>query len=195
MFPVLVDDHAADTRFTHHAADAPDIACNQRCQAFGGFVKNQHIGVGHECPANGEHLLLAATELLAAVAQAFFQSWEGVEHPVISPVALAARACSGCHFEVFSHAQVAKDTPTLGHVGNAHACRFVGRATRHGPACNVHRAAAWLDQAHDAFEQRAFAHAVTPHQANGFAAPDREVDTAQDVTGTVVGVEIFRVDH
>jgi len=68
VFPVLVHDHAADAGFADQAADAPDFAGNQRGQAFGGFVQDQHVGVGHQRAAYGQHLLLAARQLLAAVA-------------------------------------------------------------------------------------------------------------------------------
>jgi predicted lipoprotein len=49
-------------------------------------------------------------------------------------------------------------------------------------------AAARLDQAHEALEQRALAHAVAPHQADRLAARDLEIDAAQDVAGAVVAV-------
>jgi hypothetical protein len=49
------------------AADAPDLARDQRRQAFRGFVEDEHVGVGHQRAADGEHLLLAAGQLLAAV--------------------------------------------------------------------------------------------------------------------------------
>ena len=74
MLPVFVHDDAADTGLTHQLTDAPDLPRNQGCQALGSFIQNQHVRVGHEGTANGEHLLLTATELLTAMAQSFLEA-------------------------------------------------------------------------------------------------------------------------
>lgn len=58
MFPIFVHNDRADAAVLDDAANAPDLASNQWCQAFGGFVEDKHIGVGHQCATNGEHLLL-----------------------------------------------------------------------------------------------------------------------------------------
>jgi hypothetical protein len=47
------------------------------------------IGVGHQCAADGEHLLFAAGELLSTVPQAFFQARKSFQYTVVSPFALA----------------------------------------------------------------------------------------------------------
>jgi hypothetical protein len=110
------------------------------------------------------------TELLAAVPQALFQAREGLQHALVGPVALAARAGAGGHFQVLDHAQVAEDAAALGHVGHAELGDLVRRAPGHGLPITSTPPRAGLDQAHDGFQQRALAHAVAAHQADGFAA-------------------------
>lgn len=98
MLKVFIYDNAADPGLTNQGAYPPDPAGNLRCQAFGGFVEDQHFGVGYKRAADRQHLLFTAAELLPPVIQAFFQSWKGVEHAVIWSVALAACSCTRCHF-------------------------------------------------------------------------------------------------
>ena len=98
MLPVFVNNHAADTGVPHQPADAPDVPGDQRRQAFSGFVQNQDIRIGHQRPANGEHLLLAAAQLLAAVPYPFLQSWKGVQDAVMGSVALTLDARALYHF-------------------------------------------------------------------------------------------------
>jgi predicted nucleotidyltransferase len=43
--------------------------------------------------------------------------------------------------------------------------------------------------AEQAADQRALAHAVAPEQADGFAAPDLQVDAVKDMAGAVPGVD------
>ena len=194
MFPVFVHNHAADSRFSHQLANPPDLAGNQWGQAFGGFVEDQHIRVGHQGPAYGEHLLLAARQLLAAVAQAFLQARKGLQHPLVCPIALTPGPGTGCHFEVLDHAEVAEDATSLRHISNAEPGNFVGSAAQHGFADDVDAARTRRDQPHDAFEKGAFAHAVAAHETDGFTARHRKIDTTQDVAGTIVGVQVFGID-
>ena len=195
MFPVLVDDDGADAALFDEAADAPDVAGDQRSQPFGGFVEDEHVGVGHERPADGEHLLLAARQLLAAVAQAFFEAREGLEHTLVGPVALALGAGARCHLQVFHHAQVAENATALGHVGDAQLRHFKRGAAIHALALDVHRARARRHDAHEGFEQGAFAHAVAAHEANRLASADRKVHATQDVARAVIGVQVLGLDQ
>ena len=88
------------------------------------------------------------------------------------------------------HAQVAKNAPPLRHIGNTQLGDLVRRPAGHGLTLDVHRTGAGAHQAHDALEQGAFAHAVAPHEANGFPAGDLEVNATQDVAGAVEGVDL-----
>jgi hypothetical protein len=82
--------------------DAPDLHGDQRREAFGGFVEDQQIGVGHQRAADGEHLLLAARQLPAAVVDALAQPRKGFHHPLEGPVALAVDAGARRHLTRFS---------------------------------------------------------------------------------------------
>src|SRR6266851_3435283 len=64
---ILVD-HQDGLALALEAPEArPDLLADQRCQAFGGLVEDQELGIGHQRAADRQHLLLAAGELVAAV--------------------------------------------------------------------------------------------------------------------------------
>src|SRR5690606_41947744 len=69
----------------------------------------------HERTADGEHLLCAAAELLAAVVQSLGQTRKGVEDALVGPVALTPGSGAGRHHQVLAHAQVAEDARSEGH--------------------------------------------------------------------------------
>ena len=54
----------------HQAHGVPDLRPDERREAFGRLVEDQHARVGQQRARDREHLLLAAGELVAAIAQA-----------------------------------------------------------------------------------------------------------------------------
>src|SRR5688572_4080738 len=73
---VLVDDEHGLSRGAQALEALPDLLAHQRRQALGRFVKDQQMRVRHEGPADGEHLLLAAGELVTHVLRARTQRRE-----------------------------------------------------------------------------------------------------------------------
>ena len=71
---------------------APDLGDDERRQPFGRLVEDQQQRIGQQRAADREHLLLAARELLAAVAEPLGQAREGGEHALERPVARAVGA-------------------------------------------------------------------------------------------------------
>src|SRR5215472_1759788 len=58
---VLLDQkHGQLPLFAQPADDAENLLDQQRRQAERGLVEQDHLGLGHQCPANHQHLLLAA---------------------------------------------------------------------------------------------------------------------------------------
>src|SRR5215831_13146190 len=67
---VLVDDQNGLTgRFEPREA-IPDFSADERCQSLGRLIEDQQPGIGHERPADRQHLLLAARELVGHVGDA-----------------------------------------------------------------------------------------------------------------------------
>ena len=72
---------------------------------------------------------------------------------------------------------------------------FKNIAAIHALAFDVHMTRLGCDNAHDGFEECAFAHAIAAHQANGFAAIDFEIYAAQNVAGPVVTVQALHLNQ
>src|SRR6267143_4949646 len=64
---VLVDDEDSQARGLQAFDRAVDLDANERRQALGGLVEDEHARIGHQGAPDGEHLLLAARELAAEV--------------------------------------------------------------------------------------------------------------------------------
>src|SRR6185503_15597814 len=86
---VLVDDEDRETLALELSDRAVDLGADQRREAFCRFVQDEEARVGHQCPGNREHLLLAARELIAVVAPPRFEVRKELEHPLERPVAFA----------------------------------------------------------------------------------------------------------
>jgi hypothetical protein len=117
--PVAVDDQRGDAGGADRGDHAPDLGDDQRCQAFGGFVQDHQPRVGHQRAADGEHLLLAAGQLLAAMLQPLRQARERGQHALVGPVALAVRTRPCSHHQVLAHQKVGEDAAALRHVADA----------------------------------------------------------------------------
>ena len=116
---VAIDDQRADAAGTNLSDDAPDLGDDQRRESFGGFVEDQQPRVGHQRAADGQHLLLAARQLLPAMAEPLGQPRERLHHAIESPVALAVDAGALAHHQVLAHRKVREDAAALGHVADA----------------------------------------------------------------------------
>ena len=139
--------------------------------------------------ADGEHLLLAAGELGAAVVDALAQPREGRHDALEVPFLAAIHAGARGHDQVLAHRQVGEDAAPFRHVGDAGAGDGVRRGLRHVAATHLDAALAWPHQAEHGFQQRGLAHAVAAHQADGLAAMHGEVDAMQDVADAVEAVQ------
>ena len=95
------------------ARQAKISARDQRRQALGGLVEDQQRRVGHQRPADRQHLLLAAGELAAAVAAALGQAREQAVDAVEGPARRAA-AGGGGGDEVLLDAEGREHLPPLG---------------------------------------------------------------------------------
>ena len=99
---------------------APDLVAHDGRQAFGRLVEDEQARVGQQRAADGQHLLLAARELVAAVGPAAAQGAgtararaRAVQRRWPSAPARSAIA------RVLRHAQAGEDAPALRHVGDA----------------------------------------------------------------------------
>jgi hypothetical protein len=73
----------------------PDLLADQRCQPLGRLVEDQELGIGHQRPADRQHLLFAARELVAHVALALGEPRKKAEGALEGPGIAARRAVRG----------------------------------------------------------------------------------------------------
>ena len=106
---------------------APDLVADQRRQAFGRFVEDEQPRVGHQRPADRQHLLLAAGEQVrhdaGALGEPRKQRKDFVERPRIG----GGGAVSGGGDQVFARGEIGKNLAAFGHQADAELGDAVGR--------------------------------------------------------------------
>src|SRR5205823_10797773 len=104
----------------HRLEDAPR---QNRRQPERWFVEHEHLGVGHHCPADGKHLLLASRQRPRQLHTPFGQPGKEVEHrgfPLLDELMLRADEVAA-EREVLFHREDVEDSPALRDVADAHA--------------------------------------------------------------------------
>src|SRR5258708_1193076 len=97
---VLVDHQDRLAGRLQRGEASPDLLAHQRREPLGRLVEDEEVRIGHERPADGEHLLLAARELVAEVFHALRHPWTEPHPlaylpPAVTPYtpAVCGRAC------------------------------------------------------------------------------------------------------
>src|SRR5450830_615868 len=141
--------------------------------------------IGHQRPADGEHLLFAAGELRAAVSAALFQTRELLidffQRPGIV-AAVAARSKSG---QVFFDTEIFENLPAFRNDGNTAPRDVVGALRMNRLTTERHLAAGRTVQSENGAQRRSLAHAVAAEQRDDFAFIDAHVDAEQHLAGTI----------
>ena len=107
--------------------DGEDLLHQQRGKAHGGLIHQHDLGVRHEGPAGGQHLLLAAGQRARQLAVALFQPGEVVIDlfQVLRDLFLVLDDVSA-HAEVLLHSHAGKHMAALRHMGKAQTDDGVG---------------------------------------------------------------------
>src|SRR6266851_1522530 len=163
----------------------PDLLADQRRQALGRLVEDQQLGIGHQRPADRQHLLLAAGELVAHVALALGEPRKKSEGALEGPGIAARRAVRRRRHKVLAHREIGEDLATLGHQPQAKAGDAEGRQMVDPGALELHDAALRRQQAHDGIHGRGLAHAVPSHQGHHFSGIDGELHAEQGLARAV----------
>ncbi len=185
----LVDHDRGDARFAHEAHDAPDLVADDGCEPLRGFIEDEEARVRQQGTADGQHLLLAAGQLVAAVLDALGKARKDLDHTIEGPAACVVRAVAGGDLQVFLHAQRREDAAPLRHVGDA--ALGNGARARAGDVAAVEQDSPGPGphEAHERADERRLAHAVAAHQTDRFAGQDAEGEPAQDMALAVERVE------
>ena len=173
----------------------PDLVADQRRQPLGRLVEDQQLGVGHQRPADRQHLLLAAGELVAHVALALGQARKEAEGALERPGIAARGAVGGRRQKVLAHREVGEDLAALGHQAEAEAGDAEGGQVIDPVALELDDAAARRQQAHDGIHGRRLAHAVAAHQGHHLAGIDGELHAEQRLARAVEGRQLADPQH
>src|SRR5258708_4346970 len=158
---VLVDDKDGKS-FRFQLRDrAVYLRPNERREAFGGLVEDQQARIGHQRAPDGEHLLLAAGELVAVVAMAGLELREERLHAPERPRA----APPGGGDEVFADGGGGEDLAAFGHQADARLRDAVGGQAADPLAIKGDHTRLRRGDADDRFDGRGLAHAVAAEQA------------------------------
>ncbi len=159
---------------------------HERRQAERRLVAEQQPGPGHERPADGEHLLLAARERARELAAPLAEHREAIIRRLhagreAAPEIAAARQGVAAQLQVVEHGEVAEDPAPLRHQRDPRPEQRLRRLP--GDVAPVDRDAArgGREQPGDRPEQRGLARPVGADQGHQLARADLQGDVAQRV--------------
>src|SRR5262245_61122186 len=138
------------------------------------LVHEEQRGVAHQGTADGEHLLLAARDLVAHVAAPLRDAGEKVVDALQAP-----RAGSRGHCQVFLHRERREDLALLWHVTDAEPRALVGRQLLDRSPAVLDGAGVEAGVADHRSKQGSLADAVAAKQGEGAALRQRERNVLQ----------------
>src|SRR5215467_4076583 len=190
---ILLDDQDGCAAGLEAAEDASELAHRERRQPLGGLVHQENVGIADQCTPAGQHLLLAARELVAPIAQTLAQAGKEIERAREAP----ARAIAGplADLQVLAHRERREDAAALRHQAHPAARDLVGGQMRDVLAAQPNATAPGWREADDRADERGLADAVAAEDRDDLTALDAQGDTLQDVALAVVGVDVLDVKH
>ena len=168
------------------------LAHHQRSKAFGRLVHEEQVGVRHQRPADGEHLLLAAGERIARVRLARREAGEEGEDALQVPAFLPVRAR---HSEILEHRERREDAPALRDEAHPHLDRAERRQAHHVPPLEEHPALARRRESDETADKSRLPHAVAPQDRYHFTPRHCERHALQDVAVAVVAMDVLDREH
>ena len=162
---------------------------DQRREPERRLVEQQEPRPPHQGARDGEHLLLAARQRAAALAEPLGEAREQLEDAgeVAVPGAVAGR--KRAHLQVLEHAHARKDAPALRGLGDVKPGDFVGRQLRNVAAGEFDAALAGARLAEDGHHQGRLAGAVGPDQGDDLALRDVEIDALERDDVAIIGLD------
>ena len=185
LLGILLDDDRTDAAGPGDGAERPQqFLDDDRRQPLGRLVQQQHLGIEGQRPADRQHLLLAAGELVAEIAAALLQPrkhlvdlfdgpWPGLRH--------------GGH--VFLHRQRAEDIALLRHPADPGPRPLVRPHGGDVQPTEREGAAEAAGDADDRIDQGGLAGAVAPEQRQHLAFAQRQRHRGQHHRFAVAGAQ------
>ena len=169
--------------------DVEDLPRDQRREAERRLVEQQEPRPPHQGARDGEHLLLAARQRAAALAEPLGEAWEQFEDAGEVAVPGVGAGRKRAHLQVLQHAHARKDAPAFRGLGDVKPGDFVGRQLRNVAAGEFDAALAGARLAEDGHHQGRLAGAVGPDQGDDLALRDVEIDALERDDVAIIGLD------
>jgi hypothetical protein len=174
---VLLDQQHRHAVLAHAAEDVADLLDQQRGEALGGLVGQQHLGAGAQHACQREHLLLPAGQVGAALLAPVGQHRERLVDTLQRP---AVAADHGREREVLLDVQAGVDAAVVGDVAQARPGTLVRRLAGDVGAVQGDDTVLLAVDAHQGAQQRRLPGAVATHQGRDLSALHLEADVLED---------------
>ncbi len=186
---VLFDKQDGDPGFRKIENDVEDLVDDFRCKAKRRFVQHQQLRFGHQRPADGEHLLLAARHPACHTVAAFLQDREKFEHLVAKGFeAPAAASDMGCN-EIFLDRQPLENLPAFRAMRETHAHDLFRPCAGNILAVELDRSRGCARNTGNRIQQGCLAGTVRPENDDDLALVDFQVDGVKYADAPVSRVE------
>jgi hypothetical protein len=189
---VLLNEQDGDAVLLGLGEERCHLLNEERGEALGRLVEEEQARAHAEDAGDGEHLLLAAGELRAALAAAVFEAWE---HGVDTVEAPRLRADGRGEEEVLFDGEASVDATVVRNVAEATAGALVGREAGDVGTLEENLAASLLVEAHEGAQGGGLAGAVAADEGDDLALVDVEREVVQGLRLTVPGGESLDAEH
>ena len=147
----------------------------ERHDALRRLVHQDHAGLGHHRPCDGQHLLLAPRQRCAVLLQTLFKPGKSLCDLIHHRIHLATPgAGQQAQLKVLQYRQPGHNTALFRDVSQAKMVARMRWLTQQFLPVKSHVARALAQQAHDGSKCAGFARAIAPHQRHNLAAFDLE---------------------
>ena len=191
---VLLDEQDRDALAVDLTDDLKDPAHDDRRKAERRFVHHDELRLGHQRPADGQHLLLAARERPGLLPFALLEAREQIVHAgKIVRERVLAQVCADA--QILRHGQVRKDPAALRHERDAARDDLVGRFSDQIRTVQQNFAGLRPDQTGDGLQRRGLACAVRADEGDDLAFFDGQVDALDGLDAAVGDDQILDLQN
>ena len=192
---LLHHDHGNSDFLAHEQKRFQQLLANQRGQAFERFIQQQQSRTAQKSPRNGQHLLLAAGQLHAAVIAAFGEPRE----QGVRLVQLAVWTVFEAGQQIFLNRERWKNIPRLRHIPEAEHRALMGGHSGEVGAIKNDLSFGPGRQAHDGSQDGCLADSIAPDDRQTVFVIDRETHSVEHGEPAVSGSHVLefqqRIGH
>jgi len=167
---------------------------DQRGQAFGWFVQQEHARIAHQCPTNRQHLLLTSGKRSRELRVAFLQPRKKVVEAIHGPWCHTGLASLCRHNEILAYRKRGEDTASLRDKSDPEARDAFGAQTDNLLPMQPDFTFARLQQADDAGNAGGLTRAISAEQSENGTRSKRKAYIMQDMTVAIECVNVGQAE-